>query len=293
MEELDKIVAQISTGLDEEKFVDAATQAETENGISLLALKNESLLAYIGDLLLLAAAQTDHNTQVFDQARDGAIEQRVTLEKGVKGLEAKISYQIDKALRTYRRSLEQEQEQDEDNKDNDDKQSEAEDSDSDVDVTSFRPNLAALKSGRAGKPSRSQRTYDDDDQEEGEYVAPKISANMPAFERSKGARAPPKKRDFAMEEYIRESGDAPVAEPSIGSQIMDSGRGDERTERDRKKDREVQTYEEANFTRISNTSSKRARKEASQRQRDATTNTFFGEDWGFLDGDNKRRKRRH
>lgn len=270
MESVEAACASILDSIRREVVLDRETVAETRNGISLLALKNDALLSYIANLLLLAAAQLEQNTEVFEAARARTIEQRVTLEKGVKGLEAKISYQIDKALRAFRRSQEQQQQTENDAE-----------SDSDADATSYRPNVANLR-----KAAKADSEEELDDNDKRRYVVPKISSTAPSFEKSRGQ---PRRRDFAMEDYLRETGDAPIAEASIGSQILDGGKGGERTERQRRKDREVQDYEEANFTRISSTSSKRARKEAAQRQQKATTSQFFGEDWGFLD--NKRRRK--
>lgn len=270
MESVQAACAKILDSIHREVLVDRDTLIEMGNGISLLALKNDALLSYIANLLLLAAAQVEKNSDVFQATRSRTIEQRVTLEKGVKGLEAKISYQIDKALRAFRRSQEAQQKAQDDA-----------DSDSDVDLTSYRPNVANL---RKASGANSEDEPEDDDKRR--YVVPKISSTAPSFENTKKQT---RRRDFAMEDYLRETGDAPVVEASIGSQIMDGGRGGERTERQRRKDREIEDYEEANFTRISNISSKRARKEAAQRQKKATTSHFFGEDWGFLD--NKRRKK--
>lgn len=294
MDSIEPIVTNLTKSIEEGTFIDQNLLKETEDGISLLALKNEVLLSYISNLLILSAAQLEKKEHTFDEARQRTIEQRVTLEKGIKGLEAKISYQIDKVLRAYKRFQEQQVE-------SENRRANEEDagSDSDEDLTSYRPDISSLTAGsssnKKSSSSRSRRGNDDDDDsgldddDKKRYVVPKISSTAPAFEKEKTRRTPRNRRDVAMEEYIHETGDAPVAEPSIGSQIMDSGRGGERTARDRKKANDIKTYEEANYTRISQTSAKRARKEAAQRQRDAISKSFFGEDWGFLDGDDKRR----
>lgn len=305
MDSIEPVVANLTKSIEEGTFIEPGLLKETEDGISLLALKNEVLLSYISNLLILSAAQLEKKEHAFDEARQRTIEQRVTLEKGIKGLEAKISYQIDKVLRAYKRFQEQQVES-ENRKANEEEAG----SDSDEDLTSYRPDISSLTTGsgssKKSSSSRSRRsTNNDDDDDSGlddddkkRYVVPKISSTAPAFEKEKTRRTPRNRRDVAMEEYIHETGDAPVAEPSIGSQIMDSGRGGERTARDRKKANDIKAYEEANYTRISQTSTKRARKEAAQRQRDAISKSFFGEDWGFLDGDNnrgggKKRKTKH
>lgn len=310
MEAIQSTIDSILSSLKEEKFISEQTLADASKGISLLELKNEALLSYIANLLLLSASQLERNENVFNDSRKATIEQRVTLEKGVKGLEAKIGYQVDKVLRAYRRSLDDAETGSENAKLaarkargeqkaadkaelqelEDEEKAEAESdgsSDSDFDATSFRPNLSGIATTRGTKSNVYGK--DKNDKEE-TYVPPKISANMPAFEKEK--RAAPRQRDFAMEEYIRETGDAPLTEASVGSKIMDHGRGGELTRSEIRKNKEIQDYEESNFTRISTTSSKRARKDAHKRQRDAMTKKFFGEDWGFLDNHDDSRKRR-
>lgn len=247
---------------------------DCDNGISLFALKNDALLSYINNIALIIAGQIKRSLGEDTQSElenniKRTIEQRVTLEKGIKGLEAKISYQVDKALRAYRKSLETTEVE------------EAKESDSEDDLTSFRPNVAQLQS----------KSDEESDEEEAtkKYRAPKIAATT-QFSKDRKSR----RRDFTMEEFIQDTAEAPMAEPSIGTTIQDHGRGGMSTEKDRRKAREVQTYEEDNFTRIQSVSAKQARRDARQRQRDAMSKSFFGEDWGFLQqggGDNKRRSK--
>lgn len=264
--------------LSEQKIVPQQKIDEGADGISLLALKNQCLASYINNTLLVALSQLEGNNSVRDAARERTVEQRVSLEKGIRPLEAKITYQVDKALRAFRRSVEQEEAKKQRRQEQESTKPDDE-SDSDVDPSAYRPQPQQLAS------RRSDSEDEDDADEPRKYVVPKISATLPNSEQTKSTR--PRRRDFAMEEYVQDNDDAPVAEPSIGSRIMDSGRGGEQTSRDRRRNREVDDYEEANFTRISGTSKKQSRKDAAQRQRDAETRSFFGEDWGFLDTDGR------
>lgn len=248
----------------------------SKDGISLLEFKNEVLASYINNLAIIIAAQISRAQgtelqQVFDTAVKNSLTQRVTLEKGVKGLEAKISYQIDKALRAFKKFQELEERKLDDAADGSESASEEE-------ATSYRPNLGQL-----------QDQHSESEEESNKYTAPKI-AKTTMFEESR--RPSRRRRDFAMEEYVREQGDAPLAEPSIGTTIMDHGHGGMSTERDRRKEREVQEYEEANFVRLGSNSSKKQRREARQRQKDAYERNLFGEDWGFLDRDENGPKRK-
>lgn len=264
-------VLKLAEALENNEIVKKEDIQECDNGISLFALKNDALLSYINNIALIIAGQIkrslgEETQSELENSVKRTIEQRVTLEKGIKGLEAKISYQVDKALRAYRKSLETAEVEAEQN------------SDSEDDLTSFRPNVSQLQ-------SKSDDESDDEETTK-KYRVPKIAATT-QFSKDRKSR----RRDFTMEEYIQDTQDAPIAEPSIGTTIKDHGRGGMSTDKDRRKAREVQTYEEDNFTRIQNVSSKQARRDARQRQRDAMSKSFFGEDWGFLqDGSGNKRR---
>lgn len=271
----------LAEAFDNGELVKQTDIADCENGISLFALKNDALLSYINNIALIIAGQLkrslgEDTQSEIDDAVKRTIEQRVTMEKGIKGLESKISYQVDKALRAYRKSIETTEQP----------AAEAagsEDDESDDDLTSYRPNVQQLQTRNGG-------SEDEGSEEEGKskkYRVPKIAATT-QFSKDRKSR----RRDFTMEEFIEDTQDAPVAEPSIGTTIQDHGRGGMSTEKDRRKAREVQTYEEDNFTRIQNVSSKQARRDARQRQRDAMSKSFFGEDWGFLEDGSGSGKRR-
>lgn len=252
------------------------------NGISLLALKYHSLLSYIHNLAAITATQvarsseeypTDEVKDIRDKAVKNTVVDRIVLEKGVKGLEAKIAYQIEKVTKAYAKAKQQAETQ-VNGKSTDLEDDEEEDSD-DEDKLNYRPNPTALKSSK-------EETKDD---KSAKYVAPKISAATP-FAKDHEGKAARKQKNSTMEEFIQEASGAPIAEPSIGSTIMDGGRGGERTEKERRKQAEVQRYEEDNFTRLPGQSKKQAKRAAKQRQLDALTKNFGGEDWGFTQHNN-------
>jgi U3 small nucleolar ribonucleoprotein protein LCP5 len=256
---------------------------QTKDGISLLSLKNHELLGYLHSLVYIIAGKialtesedAERDIKVIDEAIKSSIVHRISMEKGIKGLENKIAYQIEKVLRAYQKAT------------TDDNTEAAQpnnvDSDSE-DELNYRPNPMALQASKGGlagskkSPKGRGADEDEDDSHTKKYEAPKIAAVAP-FQKERTSR----RRNATMEEYIQESSAAPVAEPSIGSTIMDHGRGGERTDRDRKKQKEIQDYEEENYVRLPGMSKKQAKRAARQRQRDAFGRNLFGEDWSFLD----------
>lgn len=269
------------------EFLCASNLAGSVQNVSLLTLKNEMFLSYINNILLIVASQvsgTETAREVFDDSVKRAIEQRISLEKGIKGLESKISYQLDKAVRAYLRAIEQ-NERNQSQAQHNISPNETQFGESDEDPLSFRPRADALDTSVDGENTeRRTQTADHSDSdvssEEGnksKYVAPKVFAAI------QHRRERPRRRNIVMEEYLRENDEAPVAQPSIGTTILDEGRGGERTYSGIERDRQVREYEEATYTRISSISAKQARREALQRQRDARTKNLFGEEWGFMD----------
>lgn len=270
--------------LDKGTFVNSQAIDGSSNGISLLALKNHSLLSYIHNLSAITATQiarssedypSEDITNIRDKAVKNTIVDRIVLEKGIKGLEAKIAYQIEKVTKAYVKAKQQAETQI--NGKATGQEGDEEDDSDDDDKLNYKPNPTALKSS-----TEDSRGTDD---KAAKYVAPKISAATP-FAKDHAGKAARKQKNSTMEEFIQESSGAPIAEPSIGSTIMDGGRGGERTEKERRKQAEVQRYEEDNFTRLPGQSKKQAKRAAKQRQLDAQTKNFFGEDWGFTQHNN-------
>lgn len=254
------------------------------HGVSLLSLKYDSLLSYLNSLALILLSRVEDlkdslngddesgAAEASEKAVENSVVQRVVLERGVKGLEKKISYQLDKMVRSYNKEKDSHKHlPTEVNID--------EDSDSDADLN-FKPNALAL----------SKRDENDEERPGKTYKPPKITAIAPPSSNTGGSK--PGRKLQAMEEYIEERGDAPLTEYSIGSNIVDHGRGGIKTKHDVAKEEEITRYEEDNFTRLPRTQTKKSAKDKKKEQE----NVFGGEDWGIFNnnreyngGSNKRK----
>lgn len=266
-------------------------------GVSLLSLKNSSLLSYLNNLALILLSHLERlkkgeNIDKVESAKQKGVEntiiQRVTLEKGIKPLEKKLNYQLDKMIRSYNRTLEDEAKIEskvtkaKENKNTDsDSDSDSDDSEeSEDDALSYRPDAAALaklsQSDTNSKPIKSSN----DEKTEEVYKPPKISAVAPpvAAIADKGQGKNSNRKLQSMEEYLVENSDIPQSEVSIGSSIVNNGRGGVKTNKDRQKEQEVQTYEENNFTRLPST----ATKKTFRQKQSEKVNNFAGEDWSMF-----------
>lgn len=264
-------------------------------GMSLLSLKNEALLSYVNSLVLVLLSHLERlrllaKEEKIEAAKRKAVEssvqQRVCLEKGIKPLEKKLTYQLDKMVRSFHKMEEDnarmeqkvaeaaengEEEKSSESEADDDSE---DDSEEDDDALSYRPDASALKN--MAKASLAKNKGEGD----GKYRPPKISAAaMPTKDFDDRAISAKSKRKLqSMEEYLRESSDLPQAEASIGSAILGHGRGGVKTSRDSQKEREIQRYEEANFTRLPSTATKKTHRQKMAER----ANTFAGEDWSMF-----------
>ncbi|KAI4802610.1 hypothetical protein E4T44_11518 [Aureobasidium sp. EXF-8845] len=269
------------------------------NGITLLDAKNELFLSYLQTLAL-------RNLAVIRSAKDGKttpadfddklvrdlVKHRVYLEKGVRPLEDRLKYQIDKVVRAAEdeaRGAVQKaavvkqstnpaattgSDSDENSNDDDDDASDSE-ADSD-DGLAFRPNPRALTrpSDATEAPSSKPETSTD-----GIYRPPRINATTmpapPSPRREKGDRKP--MRSNTIDEFVAdELSGAPTAQPSIGSTITALGRRD-KSARERKEEAERTAYEESNLVRLPKEGKKeRAKKGGNNR------GGFGGEEWDLL-----------
>ncbi|KAH0386812.1 hypothetical protein KCU92_g2317, partial [Aureobasidium melanogenum] len=267
------------------------------NGITLLDAKNELFLSYLQTLAL-------RNLAVIRSAKDGKtnagdfddqlvrdlVKHRVYLEKGVRPLEDRLKYQIDKVVRAAEdeaRGAVQKAavakrsaaaaasaaSDDEENSDEDDGSDSEADSD---DGLAFRPNPGALtRPSEATEPTSSKR----EEASDGIYRPPRINATtMPtplSPRREKGDRKP--MRSNTIDEYVAdELSGAPTAQPSIGSTITAGGRRD-KSARERREEAERTAYEESNLVRLPKESKKeRAKKGGNKR------GGFGGEEWDLL-----------
>ncbi|XDT32131.1 Sas10/Utp3/C1D family [Nakaseomyces glabratus] len=309
-ESLDKLQDQYEAGLPIEgglkKYL--GKDGSGNEQVSLLTLKNDSMLAYLNSLLHILHDKMDRTGErvTADGHRERTIEHRVVLERGVKPLEKKISYQLDKLTRAYTR-MEKEYTDAEKRAAEKSAHREAEDSDSADDSSdeelSYRPNASALVASK-DKTSRDRKNKGDegegdesgeDEEKSGVYRPPKINAVLPPqqhhFEDRFVARDHKNKsnrsRMQAMEDYIKENSEQPDWESSIGANIVNHGRGGVKSLRDTEKECQVTTYEEENFTRLNVGSSSAEKRKQKQRERNAKVNIIGGEDFSIFNSKRK------
>ncbi|KAK6342472.1 hypothetical protein TWF718_007875 [Orbilia javanica] len=154
---------------------------------------------------------------------------------------------------------------------------------------SYRPNPSALsKPSSAPLPSKDMAGRSSND---GVYRPPKLNpVVMPSAPSTNDLNNDPdakqrggegrKQKARVIDEYLASMpGAAPIAEPSIGSNVGRLGRT--KTAREREEERERRDYEESNFVRLPGLTKKEKRDKA---KRDAGRGREWGgEDWGSLE----------
>lgn len=277
------------------------------DGISLLDTKNELILSYLQNMVFLfllqirhlskahsVNGQTDPNPQQEEVVKK-LTELRIFLEKGVRPLEGRLKYQVDKVLKaaedaerarqsnpgkkqkSKREQIGSDSEEDSSaNSGNESGSGQSSDKDEEIDELVYRPNLAAFS--KTAKVTEEQAQSIASKSADGIYRPPKIKPTaLPAdFVDRRSARDRPAKSRVIDEFVSAEMSAAPMAEPSIGSTIRAGGR-EVRTQRDREKEMERRTYEETNFVRLPKESKKDRAKQGGKRQ-----GGFGGEDWRSL-----------
>ncbi|CAD6445675.1 9f32f41b-dca1-418f-85e2-3befbc0f22ac-CDS [Sclerotinia trifoliorum] len=269
------------------------------DGISLLDVKNELLLSYLQNLVFIIILkirnQKDDISGEDEEELDNAVvkklvELRVYLEKGVRPLEGRLKYQIDKvirasddALRALAPTPKVPGSKDDTPSDGNDSDSE-DDSDADadgvplktaqIDDLQYRPNPSSLLRPAAATEDDSKHSSD------GVYKPPRITATaMPTTERREKKDRKVNK-SATLDEFVNtELSAAPIAEASIGSNIIAGGRRS-KSEKEKKEDDERREYEEKNYTRLPKESKKdRSKKNRAGERQDAG---YGGEEWRGL-----------
>jgi U3 small nucleolar ribonucleoprotein protein LCP5 len=269
------------------------------NGITLLDAKNELFLSYLQTLAL-------RNLAVIRSAKDGKtapvdfdnqlvrdlVKHRVYLEKGVRPLEDRLKYQIDKVVRAaedeargsaqkaavVKQSTAAVRTAPSDSENSNDEDASDSDADSD-DGLAFRPNPSALTRPSDATEAPSASSSKPDPSTDGIYRPPRINATTmpapPSPRREKGDRKP--MRSNTIDEFVAdELSGAPTAQPSIGSTITALGRRD-KSARERKEEAERTAYEESNLVRLPKEGKKeRAKKGGNNR------GGYGGEEWDLL-----------
>ncbi|KAK3491980.1 Sas10/Utp3/C1D family-domain-containing protein [Neurospora crassa] len=286
-----------------------------KDGISLLDVKNELLLSYLQNLVFLillklrqarTGSQKKKNNgddgESNDQDLDDLVvkklvELRLYLEKGVRPLEDKLRYQIDKVLRAAddaERSAKQAEAAAKAAEEPDSESEAAESGDEEEAAPSgqklsdlqFRPNISSFvrNSGAPGSEEKPKIGVGKSTDASGVYRPPRIAPTvMPTTTTERRERAGDKKqlKSATLDEFIAdEMSTAPVAEPSIGTTIVNFGRRT-KTAAERKVEEERRTYEETNFVRLPTASKKdKARQRALEGR--SSKMQFGGEDWRDL-----------
>lgn len=283
----------------------------TKDGLSLLDVKNELLLSYLQNLIFLILLKIRHansaragegkqDTGLSDLTVRKLVELRVFLEKGVRPLEDKLRYQIEKVLRAADDAERNSKVTEASGSINGTKYPEkaspsAESSGSDdesndgdhngvrhvgkaqVPKTSdlqYRPNLSAFVRPEADPSSKSKSSS-------GVYRPPKVAPTvMPTTERREKADRKPLKSTTLDEFIATELSAAPVSEPSIGTTIAAGGRKI-KTASERKEEAERLDYEEKNFVRLPKESKKERARKGNLAGRSGRMD-FGGEEWRDL-----------
>ena len=249
------------------------------------------------------------------------VELRLYLERGVKPLENKLHYQIDRAVRAaddYNTRAQQrsgavgkkgqgklhtsKNKPSDDDDDDDDSASDAEsmtstassassDGSSRLGLTS-RPNLASfIQPSPVSNPSSSKRIPSSASTSAAAavYKPPRIAPTaLPSTTPGSSSNKPTarSRKSNLLDDYVStELSSVPVAEPSIGANIVDRGRRDVLNARERAVAGERQRYEEENLVRLPGMSKKEKRVLGGDRMR---RGQFGGEEWSGLGGSAER-----
>ncbi|KAF1963412.1 hypothetical protein CC80DRAFT_486803 [Byssothecium circinans] len=268
-----------------------------KEGISLFDVKNELLLSYLQNLVFLIllklrarSGKEEGAGEVLspqDEVVRKLVELRVYLEKGVRPLENRLKYQIDKIVRTAddaarkttqaakTSTLRKEKRNAE--SDSDDSDADSDDTDQskeDVDEMTHGPRTANFH--RSKNMSKDQKPTAAAASKDGIYRPPKITpVSMPTTEAREERQARRPNKSATLDEFVAsEMSTAPIAQPSIGSTIVEGGRR-MKSEKERLEETERRDYEEANFTRLPALT----KKEKAKRGRGQQQSAFGGEEW--------------
>ncbi|PYH47000.1 small subunit rRNA maturation protein LCP5 [Aspergillus saccharolyticus JOP 1030-1] len=279
-----------------------------QDGISLLDTKSDLLLSYLQNLVFLIIFQLrglkkDEEDDVDESLPEDIIkklvELRVYLDRGVRPLEGRLKYQVDKVIKaaedaertehsaaTTRKSKKIKGSDDEESGSEGSSESEGDSEEDDegegdgedIDEMAYRPNVSAFsKRGepQTAKVDKSSKQPASD----GIYRPPRIMPTaLPTTERRE-RRERPAQRSNVIDEFVSaEMSSAPMAEPSIGSTIVQGGRHT-KSKKEREREAERTAYEETNFVRLM----KESKKDRAKRLRaEGPQNQYGGEDWRDL-----------
>ncbi|KZZ93345.1 Sas10/Utp3/C1D [Moelleriella libera RCEF 2490] len=294
-----------SLSLAQEATPKIASIEHPQNGISLLDVKNELLLSYLQNLVFLillklrnAKSDSQDGDALDESVRGKLVELRLFLEKGARPLEDKLKFSIERFLRAAQDAQYNDAQQPKattglntDGTDESLSESNSEDDDASAagkdDEPQRRP--VASKGTKMAAPNLGTLIDDEtavsDRRAEGPggiYRPPRrdrVVMETSGRPREKNERRAQK--SFIMEEFVEdEFSSAPLAEPSIGTTIVQGGRK-MKTAEERKDEAERRDYEESNFVRLPKESKKdRAKKNKASGR--SSRMQFGGEEWHNL-----------
>ncbi|EFY90011.1 hypothetical protein MAC_03993 [Metarhizium acridum CQMa 102] len=267
------------------------------DGISLLDVKNELLLSYLQNLVFLillklrsSKPDPENSSQLDESVRAKLVELRLYLEKGARPLEEKLKFSIERFLRTAQDAQrEQKAKEQQSNADEDESASDSASEDLESDAESEADEQSQARKGNMGAAPNLGAMVDEvstsrggrEDGPAGVYRPPRrdrivMESSRP---REKTQRRAP--ISHTMEEFVNdELATAPMAEPSIGTTIVQGGRK-MKTASERKEEAVRREYEETNFTRLPKESKKDRAKKAKAAGRSGRMQ-FGGEEWHNL-----------
>ncbi|KAI9798227.1 MAG: hypothetical protein M1835_002712 [Candelina submexicana] len=281
------------------------------NGISLFDTKNELLLSYLQHLVFLiiiklrnrarssvnsasdvpnGAPKTEEEVDFHAAAVKKLVELRIYLEKGVRPLETRLKYQVDKVIRAAEESALRASSQPThlnrkppkpengiDDSSSSSSNSPPPQSATEISDLSYRPNPSSFL-----RPSQTGSTLPSSRNNSAVYRPPRITpTSLPTTTTptsiSRTSSKPQK--SATLDEFIStELSTAPLAEPSIGSTITSGGRHS-KSQKERDLDAEKRVYEETNFVRLP----KESKKERAKMGRGGgRIGGYGGEEWRGL-----------
>lgn len=270
-----------------------------EEGISLLDTKNEIFLSYLHNLVFLIIVKlrnnknrgTEADLSLDDSIVKKLVELQVSMDKGVRPLENRLKYQIEKVLRaaddaklaenvkatTVNQSNIRSRASEEIDEESDDDSAGGVDlNNSEINDLQYRPNPAAFI---RPKDSGSSTKQNDSGLNQSQiYRPPRIHATSMPTTGPRDHEAKKPRKSSTLDEFIyTEMSTVPIAEPSIGSTILGGGKRS-KTEKERIQEQERIDYEERNYTRLP----KESKKELANKKGRRTDAGYGGEDWGGL-----------
>ncbi|KAG6031182.1 hypothetical protein E4U41_007656 [Claviceps citrina] len=289
-----------SLSLTQEATPSIANIEHPKDGISLLDVKNELLLSYLQNLVFLillklrnSKSKVTESQGLDEQVRSKLVELRLYLEKGARPLEEKLRFSIERFLRTAaeaQRTAGQgangKSKTDSQGSDSDQEESDDSESGDGVDQSRRQPPLRRGK--QAAGPNLGNLIDDEtvmqhnrDINTSGIYRPPKRDRVVMETDRPKDRNERRAHKSFTMEEFVNEElSAAPIAEPSIGTTIVQGGRK-MKTAEERRDEAERREYEESNFVRLP----KESKKDKAKKNKASGRNNrmqFGGEEWHNL-----------